>query len=73
MAVTIARKHTTQRTTCPEAPLNSNPGTLNSIGPAVYRRRITTHIDIKAAIGTHINAAKCFWIKSSSQLFGCIE
>jgi murein DD-endopeptidase MepM/ murein hydrolase activator NlpD len=60
MAEIIDKKQTTQKATWPEAPVKVTPGTLNSIGPALYRKRITTHIAIRAAIGTPISAAKWF-------------
>jgi hypothetical protein len=56
---TIAKKQKIQNTTCPDAPRNSKLSPLNSIGPARNLNNMTTHIAIKAAIGSPTTAAKC--------------
>jgi hypothetical protein len=64
----IAKRHMTHKTIGPDAPRNSKPKALNSIGPVAYLKSRTTQIEAIAARGNPIVAAKCCLTTSTIQL-----
>jgi len=68
IAAVNAKRQKIQRTTGPDAPRNSKPNALNSIGPVAYLRSNTTQSEAIAANGKPIVAAKCFFTISTIQL-----